>query len=52
MAHDFSRTLIEGGCLTACVADAKREGKCGEREKGKRAPVIRARVFLFLLPTP
>ena len=52
MAHDFSQTLIEGGCLTACMADAKMEGKCGEREKGKGAPVITARVFVFVLATP
>lgn len=52
MAHDFSRNLIEGGGLIACVADAKRERKWGERERGKGAPVIRARVFVFLLPTP
>lgn len=50
MAHDFLRNVIEGGGLIACVADAKREGKWGERGKG--APVIRARVFVFLLPTP
>lgn len=52
MAHDFSRNLIEGGRLITCMADAKREAKWGEREKGKGAPVIRARVFVLLLPTP
>ena len=52
MAHDFSRNLIEGGRLIACLADAKTEGKWGEREKGTGAPVIRAHGFVFLLPTP